>query len=191
MFQGYACGIHSTRRRDRGTVETVVFWDGEERLRLHQRSLPHCAGAVFGSSSSQNRVMHRFSVLPGLTSSSPSKQKASRVNRLHCAIFRGRSGPLSGLGSDPRFQRLDPLLATPGVNVLSRLAEQIAPQFPSPRVSHPAGRCCATVRIKRLPRIAPVYLQHITRSLVLCPSLWDKTRDKTPFVPPRRKWRNP
>jgi hypothetical protein len=37
--------------------------------------------------------------------------------------------------------------------------------------------------MKRLPRIAPVYLQNITPSLVLCPSLWDKTRDKTPFVP--------
>jgi hypothetical protein len=34
----------------------------------------------------RNRVLHRFSLLPGLISSSPSKQKASRVNSLHCAI---------------------------------------------------------------------------------------------------------
>jgi hypothetical protein len=75
------------------------------------------------------------------------------------------------------------LRAIPGVNVLSRLAEQIASTI-SFAAGEPSGRTlCATVRIKRLPRIAPVYLQNITPSLVLCPSPWDKTRDKTHFVP--------
>jgi hypothetical protein len=167
VFQGYTCGIHTTPQRDQGNCRNRSILDGEERLRLHQRSLPHCAGAVFGSSYSQNRVLHRFSVLPGLTSSSLSKQKASRVNRLHCAIWR-QKWPFMRVGNDidPRFQRLDPLLAIPGVNVISA--------WPS---------CCATVRIKRLPRITPVYLQNITPSLVLCPSPRDTTRDKTSFVP--------
>jgi hypothetical protein len=40
---------------------------------------------------------------------------------------------------DPRFQRLDPLLATPGVNVLSRLAEQIV-STSSFAAGEPSGR---------------------------------------------------
>jgi hypothetical protein len=75
------------------------------------------------------------------------------------------------------------LLAIPGVNVLSRLAEQIASTI-SFAAGEPSGRTLVARRcaLNDFPRIAPVYRQNITPFLVLCPSLWDKTRDKTPFV---------
>jgi hypothetical protein len=68
------------------------------------------------------------------------------------------------------------------VNVLSRLAEQIV-STSSFAAGEPSGRTpLRDGANKPLPRIAPVYLQNITPSLVLCP-FWDKTWDKTPFAP--------
>jgi hypothetical protein len=139
---------------------------------------------VFGSSSSQNRVLHRFSVLPGLTLHPLANKKRQGSTGCTAPISR-QKWPFKRVGNDIgfRFQRLGPLLAILGVNVLSRLTEQIASTIPSPRVSHPAGRCCATVRIKRLPRIAPVTCKTSHHPLSSVLPFWDKTWDKTPFVP--------
>jgi hypothetical protein len=66
---------------------------------------------------------------------------------------------LKGADLDRRFQRLDPLLAIPGVNVLSRLAEQI-----TSTISFAAGELSGRTLLrdganKTTSRIAPVYLQ--------------------------------
>jgi hypothetical protein len=84
---------------------------------------------------------------------------------------------------DPRFQRLDPLLAIPGVNVLSRLAEQIASTI-SFAGSEPSGGTLLRDGANKTTSSDRAGLPaNITPSLVLCPSIWDKTRDKTSFFP--------
>jgi hypothetical protein len=73
------------------------------------------------------------------------------------------------------------LLAIPGVNVLSRLAEQIV-STSSFAAGEPSGRTpLRDGANKPLPRIAPVYLQNITPSLVLCPSLLGQNLGQNPF----------
>ena len=62
-----------------------------------------------------------------------------------------------------------------------RLGEQIASTISSPRVSHPAGRCCATVRMKRLPSDRAGLPANITPSLVICLSLLGQNLGQNPF----------
>jgi hypothetical protein len=69
------------------------------------------------------------------------------------------------------------------VNVLSRLAEQIASTI-SFAADEPSGRTLLRDGANKTTSSdrAGLPAKHHT-TLVLCPFLWDKTWDKTPFVP--------
>jgi hypothetical protein len=94
-------------------------------------------------------------------------RKSARVNKLHCSTFGGSNGRVQRVRNDldHRFQRLDPLLAIPGMNVLSRLAEQIAST-----ISFAAGELSGRTLLrdganKTTSSDRAGYLQNITPSL--------------------------
>jgi hypothetical protein len=187
VFQGYTCGIHTTPQRDQGNCRN--------RSILGRRRAPPSPPKIIASLRwcSVWLIVFRIgyytvSVFCQGGPLHPLANKKRQGSTGCTAPFSRRKWPFKRVGDDidPPFQRLTRSLAIPGVNVLSCLAEQIASTI-SFAAGEPSGRTLLRDGANKTTSSdrAGLPAKHHP-SLVLCPFLWDKTRDKTPFVPSPR-----